>query len=331
MRVLVLGGTVFVGHALAAEAVGRGHEVTCAARGESGHLPAGATLVRVDRDDETGLAPLAGERFDAVIDVARISFPWVRRALAALAPTTRHWTFVSTISVYADHTTIGQRPGAPVLPPLEEQVGTDEPVGDPDRYGAIKVASENAVRDAMGERAFVVRPGLITGEGDPTDRFGYWPARMARGGRVVVPDTPDQLVQYIDVRDFARWVLDAAEQGLAGTYDAIGQPGPLLDLLAGIADTVGAEVDLVPIAPAALEAAGVEPWSGRRSLPLWLPETHRGMAAHDPTPCLAAGLRPRPLPDAVSGALAHERALGLDRVRRAGLSPAEEADILGRV
>jgi nucleoside-diphosphate-sugar epimerase len=327
----VLGGTVFVSHAVAAEAARRGHEVVCAARGTSGRLPEGTTLVRVNRDAPDGLAPLAGESFDAVVDVARISYPWVRRALDALAAKAGHWTFVSSISAYADHRPVGQRPGAALLTPREEQVGADDPIDDPELYGAIKVAGENAVREAVGDRAFVVRPGLVSGPGDRSDRFGYWPARMARRGQVVVPDAPEQLTQYIDVRDFAAWTVDAAERRLTGTYDAIGQPEPLLAMLAGIADTVGAEVELVPVALATLDKAGVEPWSGPRSLPLWLPASHAGMAAHDPSPALAAGLRPRPLEDAVQGALAHERALGLGRDRKAGLSPAEEAEILAMV
>jgi hypothetical protein len=118
---------------------------------------------------------------------------------------------------------------------------------------------------------------------------------------------------------------------MTGTYDAIGQPEPLPALLAGIAQAVGAEVELVPVSPATLTAAGVQAWSGRRSLPLWLPASHAGMAAHDPSPAQEAGLRPRSLADAVDGALAHERTLGLGRDRKAGLSPAEEAEILAMV
>ena len=287
--------------------------------------------MRVDRDAPEGLAPLAGESFDAAVDVAQISYPWVRRALDTLAAKVGHWTFVSSISAYADHRRVGQRPGAPLLDPRAEHVGADDPIDDPDLYGAIKVASENAVRDAVGDRAFVVRPGLVTGPGDRSDRFGYWPARMARGGRVVVPDAPDQLVQYIDVRDFATWTVDAAENQLTGTYDAIGQPEPLPAVLAGIAEAVGAEVELVPVAPATLEAAGVQAWGGPRSLPHMLPPTHAGIAPHHPRPALDAGLRLRSQAHAVEGALAHERTLGLDRNRKAGLSPADEAEVLAMV
>lgn len=327
MRVLVLGGTKFLGHAVAAEAVRRGHEVVCAARGESGSVPDGAKLVRVNRDDPDGLAPLAGERLDSVVDVATISYPWVRRALDAFAGTTAHWTFVSSISVYAEP---GRPPGGiddPLLPPRQEHGSAGGLDADPDLYGSVKVASERAVRDEFGEQALIVRAGLITGPGDWSDRFGYWPARMSRGGRVLVPDSPDQLAQYVDVRDLADWMVTCAERRLGGTYDATGEARPLLELLTGMAELFDG-VELVPVPEAELEAAKVQPWAGPKSLPLWLPASHRYLAARDVSAVLAAGLTPRPLADAVTGALEHERTLGLDRERRSGLTLAEEAELL---
>ncbi|MEW2500571.1 MULTISPECIES: NAD-dependent epimerase/dehydratase family protein [unclassified Amycolatopsis] len=328
MRLLVLGGTVFVGRAVAAEALRRGHEVVCAARGESGTVPDGARLIKVDRDDPDGLAALPA--FDAVVDVAPMSFPWVERALAALADRVAHWTFVSTINVYADEATPGQTPATgPLVEPLARHATRADLAaeGGTGLYGGIKVASENAVRAALGERAFVVRPGLITGPGDGSDRFGYWPGRFARGGRVLVPAS-DRLAQYLDVRDLAAWIVTASETGLTGTFDAIGPAVGLGKLLADIAAAVGTDVDFVPATDTQLETAGVAPWSGPRSLPLWLPPTYAGLASHDPAPSLAAGLDVRPLSDAVTGALERERELGLDRERRAGLSAAEEAEVL---
>jgi nucleoside-diphosphate-sugar epimerase len=328
MRLLVLGGTLFVSRAVAAEAVRRGHEVVCAARGRTGSVPDGAKLVVVDRDTPNGLAALAGESFDAVVDVAKISYPWVAHALDVLADSAAHWTFVSSISVYRDGLTRGQRTDAPVLAPRREEVRAGRPLTDPELYGAIKVASENAVLERLGDRAFVVRPGLITGPGDMSDRFGYWPGRMARGGRVLVPDAPDAPAQIVDVRDLADWIVSAAERKLVGVFDAIGPSRPLNDLLADIAATVGADVELVKASPQALTAAGVQPWMGPRSLPLWVTEEDYGLGAHDPTPSIEAGMPVRPFADAVLGALEQERALGLDRERKAGLSLAEEAEVL---
>ena len=327
MRILVLGGTKMVGYAVAREAVARGHEVVCAARGESGPVPDGTSLLKIDRD--VSHDALAGEEFDAVVDMATISYPWVEGALAALAKNAGHWTFVSTINVYADVTTFGQGPGSPLLEPRAEAAGDN--LSDPDLYGAIKVASENAVRDAMGDKAFVVRPGLITGARDGSDRFGYWPGRFARGGRVLVPNRPEQPAQYIDVEDLARWIVDAGEERIGGTYDGIGPHTGLNELLSGIAAAVGVDVDLVEATPEQLTAAEVNPWGGPRSLPLWAPDTHTGFLAHDPSASIAAGLRLRPLDEAVASALARERELGLDRERRAGLSLAEEKDVLDRI
>ncbi|TDV39992.1 epimerase [Actinophytocola oryzae] len=335
MSLLVLGGTIFVGYAVAAEAVRRGHEVVCAARGESGAIPEGTTLVRVDRDAEDGLAPLAGETFDAVVDVSPLSHPWVRRALDTFGGTAAHWTFVSTINVYSDLVTTGQTPATgPLVPALERQVTREEMMAEGEAgvalYGGIKVASENAVRAAMGDRAFVVRPGLITGSWDRSDRFGYWPGRFARGGRVVVP-AADGPMQIIDVRDFASWIVDAGEKGIGGTYDASGPIRPVRAMIEEIAEVVGFDGELVAASNEQLEAAGVNPWAGPRSLPLWLPEGHDGMKTHDPAPSLAAGMPVRPFADVVNDALERERELGLDRERKAGLSLAEEKEVLAKL
>jgi nucleoside-diphosphate-sugar epimerase len=327
MRLLVLGGTVFLSRAVAAEGVARGHDVTCAARGTSGRVPDGATLVTVDRDATDGLASLAGTAFDAVVDVATISYPWVADALAVLGPKAGHWTFVSTINVYADDATIGQRPGAPLVEPLREGGDANHRV-DPSAYGAIKVASEDAVRAAMGERAFVVRPGLITGPGDRSDRFGYWANRLSRGGRAVVPAESDQPIQHIDVRDLAEWIVTAGEQGAGGTYDGIGPARPLGGFLREVAELAGGGAELVPVAADALTEAGVGPWGGPKSLPLWVPKEVWGLPSHEAEPSLAAGLRIRPLAETVAAALATETELGLDRERKAGLSAEQEAEVL---
>ncbi|MDR7302061.1 NAD-dependent epimerase/dehydratase family protein [Haloactinomyces albus] len=333
MRLLVLGGTGFLSGAVAAEAVSRGHDVVCAARGRSGSVPDGARLVAVDRDEPGALDVLGGERFDDVVDVAnvslpggvpRVSLPWIAEALRVLGANAGHWAFVSTINVYADTATPGQRPGSPLLEPREQETEST-----PETYGAVKVAGENAVRAAMGEKAFVVRPGLIVGPGDTQDRFGYWPVRFARGGRVVVPNAPNQPFQHIDVRDLAAWIVDAGEQRMAGTFDAVSLPtklGPLLDEIAGL--TAAEDTEIVRVRPETLAEVEINPWGGPKSMPLWLPETHHGLTAHDATASLEAGLRIRPLADTVTAVLEHERTLGLDRPREAGLTPDEEAEVL---
>ncbi|MFC0544892.1 NAD-dependent epimerase/dehydratase family protein [Kutzneria chonburiensis] len=323
MRLLVLGGTVFVGHAVAAEALRRGHEVVCAARGTSGGVPPGATLVPVERDAPDGLAALAGEPFDAVVDVAKISYPWVRDAVRTLGPTAPHWTFVSTISVYADLTEVTDR----LLEPLPED-GRD----DLSKYGGIKVASEQEVSEHLGDRAFIVRPGLITGPGDGSDRFGYWPGRFARGGQVLVPADEGELSQHIDVRDLADWIVTASENRLVGTHDAIGPSRPLADVLDWIRELVApAGTEVVLASSKQLADNDIQPWSGPRSLPLWLPAEDVAYTSRDTAGPVAAGLTFRPFEDQVRGALATEEKLGLDRERKAGLTLAQEREVLDKL
>jgi len=271
-----------------------------------------------------------------VVDVSPLSFPWVRQALDTFGERAGHWTFVSTINVYSDVKTPDQTPATgPLVPALEQHSTRDEMMAAGEDgvliYGGIKVASENAVRDAVGDRAFVVRPGLITGSWDRSDRFGYWPGRFARGGRVLVPDLPGQEMQIIDVKDLASWIVDAGEKKLAGTFDAVGPHRPANTMIEEIASAVGFDGEIVKATPEQLTTAGVVPWSGPRSLPLWAPEGYDGFKAHDATPSLNAGMPVRPFAEAVADALERERELGLDRTRRAGLSLDEEKEVLAKL
>ncbi|MFC0115446.1 NAD-dependent epimerase/dehydratase family protein [Kibdelosporangium aridum] len=320
MRLLVLGGTVFLGKAIAAEAVTRGHDVTCAARGSTNEAP--APLIKLDRDDPDGLAPLRGERFDAVVDVAKISYPHVRRAVEQIE--SAHWTFVSSISVYTEFRT--GRTDDPTFEPLLEQ-GTAATM---DNYGAIKVASENAVKDVHGDSAFIVRAGLITGRGDLSDRFGYWPARLSGTGQAVAPDVPDQATHHIDVEDLAKWIIDGAEQRIGGTFNASGLPIPFGELLSRVKAAVGGQAEIVPVTEQRLHELEVNAWAGPRSLPLWVPDGHIVGANWDIRPAIDAGLTFRSLEEAALNALEYERELGLARSRRAGLTLVEEAEILDR-
>jgi 2'-hydroxyisoflavone reductase len=291
MKVLVLGGTLFLSYATAAQAVARGHEVTCAARGASGPVPPGARHVPLDRETPSWSA-LTQESWDVVVDVAR--YPsWVRAAVDALGDRARSWLFVSTCSVYADHSTPDQRAEtSALLPPA----GPDVDERDMSRYGELKVACEQVVRDRFGDRALVVRPGLIVGPGDPSGRFTYWPHRLAESPTVLAPGEPDDPVQVIDVRDLARWLVDCVERGLTGVYDATGPVTKRGDVLAAVADGTGTEPKLVWVPQEFLLDHGVEPWMGERSLPLWLPlPEYAGLLSRDVGPAVAAGLVVRPL------------------------------------
>lgn len=295
MRLLVLGGTVFLSREVAAEALRRGHDVTCACRGVSGDVPEGARLVAWDRGEEPP-PDLAGE-YDAVVDVSRIP-SHVRRAVAAVPAA--HWVFVSTINVYADDAMPGGPGTVPLRDPITEDVDLAE---DPEAYGPMKVACEQIVRDVAASAA-VVRPGLIVGPGDPSGRFTYWPARFAEGDEVLAPGDPSDVVQIIDVRDLAAWIVTLAERHTSGDFDGVGRPTSIGDLLRECSPAA----ELTWLDQGFLTDHGVEPWMGPDAIPLWLPRPdYDGMMDHRVEPSLDAGLALRPVADTARDTLAWHR------------------------
>lgn len=325
MRLLVLGGTAFLSRAVAREAVGRGHEVTCACRGESGPVPAGARHLPLDRGRAGAAAVLASyARVDAVVDVARTP-SWVREAVAAVPGA--HWVLVSSMNVYGDTTTPGGTPGTlPLVPPVE----TDEdPMSAPEVYGGMKVACERLVREGAASSS-IVRAGLIVGPGDPTGRFAYWPARLADtpAPEVLAPGSPEDPVQLVDVRDLAAWLVDLAEARVDGVFHGAGAPLTRGAFLTEVAEGVGAgEATLTWVPQEFLLAQQVEPWAGPRSLPLWLPlPEYAGFLTHDVSASYQAGLRIRPLATTARDTLAWLRTTPGAPV--IGLSRAEEAEVL---
>ncbi|GIH20351.1 NAD-dependent epimerase/dehydratase family protein [Rugosimonospora africana] len=326
MKLLVLGGTGFLGRVVAAHAVAAGHRVTCAARGVTGDVPPGATLVRVDRDDPDGLAALDGLTFDSVIDIA--SKPSrVRRAVEALRGRVGHWTYVSSGSAYAETSIPGQRATTGrLLEPAPPEM--DDPTVSAEVYGRCKVACEQAVLGS-GVPVFIRRAGLIVGPGDPTDRFTYWPVRLARGGEVLAPGAPDELVQFVDVRDLSVWLVDGTANGLSGVYDGIGAPMPRGEFLTRISAAVGRpDPQLTWVGQEFLAEHGVNPWAGERSLPLWLPlPEYAGFLTRDASPALAAGLAPRDLAETARDTLSWYTGSGEPQLS-SGLTPDDEAVVL---
>ncbi|WP_121254292.1 epimerase [Nocardioides ferulae] len=328
MRLLVLGGSVFLSREVAAEALRRGHQVACLCR-SGDRVPEGARHVAVDRSTAAPaeLVAAAGPEYDAVVDVGRQP-SWVRRATEAWPEP--HWVFVSSISVYADETTSG---GGPGHTPLHEPVFEDVDLRtQPEAYGPMKVACERTVLDGTGS-ALALRPGLIVGPGDPTGRFTYWVDRLADLDHpdVLAPGDPDDTVQVVDVRDLAAWIVDCAEQRRTGVLDAIGDVTGLRELLAAVAVGVSEPAAPAPtltwVPQELLEAEEVAPWAGPRSLPLWLPRpAYDGMLAHDPGPARDAGLRCRPVADTARDTLAWLRATS--EATLTGLTRAEEAEVL---
>ncbi|GAA3280648.1 NAD-dependent epimerase/dehydratase family protein [Paenarthrobacter aurescens] len=324
MRILVLGGTVFLSAEIARQAVAAGHHVTCLARGTSADPPDGVTWLRGDRSlGAAAFADVTGG-WDEVVDVTRDPVQ-AGVALEVLGPAAAHWTFVSSCSVYADHSVPGADESAALLEPLPEgQAGT------PDTYGESKSAIERMTRDAVGEKAHIVRSGLIGGPGDGTDRYGYWPARFAANSDpVLVPDVPDASTQIIDVGDLAAWILQSAEQGLTGTYNALGEVVRFEDYLQESQRAAGASADVTVRAPEEwLVQHGVGYWSGQDSLPLWLPAGHEGFQARSNRAATARGMTLRPWQETLAATLEDEKQRGLDRDRKAGLRSETEQGLV---
>ena len=313
-RVLVLGGTGWLGGRIARLAAEGGAEVTVLARGGT-PPPTAARLVVGDRAHPDAYAGLDGD-WDEIVDVTTDP-GHVVGALDALADRAPHWTFVSTISVYARND----------VPGADESAELVEPV-DLEQYPDAKAAAEQHARDRLGDRLLVVRPGLIVGAGDRTGRFGYWPARFARGGRVLVPPTAGRHVQVIDVGDLAAYVVLAGSAGVTGVVNAVGDAAPFAEVLAACARAADFDGELVERDEEWLLARDVAHWAGPRSLPLWLPPTHVGMMARSNARFHATGGTLRPLAETLAEVLADERARGLDRERPAGLALEEERGLL---
>lgn len=328
MRTLVLGGTAWLGRNIVSAAVAAGHEVTALARGEAGDAPDGARFVVADRDREDAFAELAGESWDAVIDVSRQPGQ-VRRAVATLGGRTGHWVFVSSASVYADSTTVGADESAELLPLHDGEV-----MESMETYGSAKVSCERFVLDGVGpERALVARVSLIGGPGDWSGRSGYWPRRFARPsnpeGRVLIPDAPNVPVQVLDVRDLAAWLVRAAERGSAGIANAGGPTHTFAEHLEAVRMATGFTGSWEVAGEEWLTEHDVEPWMGPRSLPLWLPAESIALNAHDLSRAASLGLRTRPLAETLADTLAWE--LAEPGERRAGLSDEDERALLAEL
>jgi len=305
MKLLVLGGTQFLGRHVVDAALARHHHVTIFTRGRA-PVPWGPTVERRAGNRDPGVAPglgvLAEGAWDAVIDTSGYLPRCVSASARLLEERVTHYLFVSSLSVYADDSAAGQDENASVAEladPSSEDVAT--------HYGALKAACERQIEAAFDDRATIVRPGLIVGPFDPTDRFSYWVARFLhpevlgeRGGDAVVPAPPSRQVQFIDARDLAEWMLDLAAARIGGTFNACSPQGrwtfgDLVEALERRARVSGTGVAPAWIAEAKLLAHGIVPWT---ELPLWLPEsdpTTAGFMSFSCGKAMGHGLRFRPL------------------------------------
>ena len=290
MKLLVLGGTVFLGRHIVHAAPEQGVDVTLLNRGQHG-ADLFPSVPRLVGDRNADMSALRGQRFDAVIDCCGYTPDQIARTVEALDAEVPHYTFISSISVHSSFAPgVAYDESAPVASGNEG-------------YGPQKARAEEAVQAALPGRVACVRPGLIVGPFDLTGRFTYWPQRVARGGDVLAPGRPERPVQFIDARDLAAWCLQLARTRTAGVFNAIGPTLPFAELLNTCCEVAGSEARFIWMSDEEVLAQNIEPWT---ELPLWIPESDPesgGMMLADNRRATAAGLTLRPLRDTVADTL----------------------------
>ncbi|MFC8538637.1 NAD-dependent epimerase/dehydratase family protein [Streptomyces sp. NPDC057249] len=326
----MLGGTQFVGRAVTEAALARGWQVTVFHRGHHAPPPGTAEIIgdRTAGDGLAGLAAADGPAWDLVVDTWSGAPSAVRDAARLLSTRAARYTYVSSRSVYAYPAPAGLAEDGPVVAGASPDAGDDQP------YAQAKRGGELAAQDAFGDRALLARAGLILGPWENIGRLPWWLNRIARGGPVLAPGTPDTDIQYIDARDLAAWVLDAAERGLHGPYNLVSRPGhtTMGGLLDACVRATGSDAELRWTPAEKILAAGVEPWT---ELPVWLPpgEVYDTLHQGDVGRALATGLRCRPVEETVADTWAWLREIGGEAPQRPdrpakGLDPETEAKLL---
>ena len=324
MKILIIGGTKFLGRHLVDAARAAGHEVTLFNRGKT-NPTLFPDVETITGDREQDMDKLSGREWDAVIDVAGYLPRIVRLSAEALKDSVRRYVFISSISVYADNRKIGIEESYPVGKLQDESV--EEITGE--TYGPLKALAEKAVQDMYGDRALIVRPGLIVGPYDPTDRFTYWPMRVKRGGDMITPDKPQTPIQIIDVRDLSEFIIKLIEENASGVYNATGPDyelmmGEFLDACKRVAGSVAA---FHWASAEFLAEHGVQPWS---DMPVWIPDTEEdaGFSRIDVSKAIDAGLKFRPLEDTIRDTIAWAETRPEGHEWRAGLNPDKERILL---
>jgi 2'-hydroxyisoflavone reductase len=336
MRLLIIGGTRFAGRHLVEAALARGHTLTLFNRGQSNpELFPQVEQLHGDRTED--LAPLQGRTWDAVIDTSGYVPRHVRRSAEALAASTDRYVFISTVSVYAESNPRGMDETSPLATLQDESV--EEVTGE--TYGGLKVLCEKAVEQVLPDRALIIRPGLIVGPHDPTDRFTYLPWRthaphatdlrcsagVAQGGEVLAPGNPDQPVQIIDARDMAQWIVSMAEERRTGIFNAVGPDYALTtrSMLEACVAVCNLQAQLTWVSEEFLLAAGVKPWS---EIPVWVPEQDAAFDTCSNARAIATGLKFRPLNETIADTLAWAKTRPADHAWRAGMTREREAELL---
>jgi 2'-hydroxyisoflavone reductase len=329
LRILILGGTGFIGPNQVRYALKRGHQLTLFNRGKTnpGLFP-DVEHLKGDRNDD--LEALKGREWDVVIDNPSTLPRWVRQSAQLLKDSAQHYMFVSTVSVYSDNSIVGMDETAPVgkLEDLDDPT-TEEVTGE--SYGPLKAAAEREAQKAFPGKTTVVRPGLIVGPGDRSDRFTYWPVRIDRGGEVIAPGSPDDPNQIIDARDLGEWMIRMAESQVGGVYNATGPWKPLnmAQMLYGIKAASSSDVWFTWIDADFLEGQKVRAWV---DMPTWIPpkEGYEGFSRMSIARALKQGLTFRPLAVTAKDTLDWFKSLPEERQAklRFGLSAEREAEVL---
>ncbi|HET9624901.1 MAG TPA: SDR family oxidoreductase [Kofleriaceae bacterium] len=325
-KILVLGGTGFLGPHIVTAALARGHTVTLFNRGKTrpGLFP---EVEKLHGDRDGHLEALAGRSWDAVVDPSGFVPRVVKASAELLAPNVKQYVFISTISVYAKEDVVNadeSLPVATIADPTNEDTKAN--------YGALKALCERAAEAAMPGRVTSIRPGLIVGPGDMTGRFTHWPTRLADGGEVLAPGDGSTPVQYIDGRDLGAWIVRVIEDGTVGTMNALGpaRRTTMRDVLEACNRALGAKAQLTWVAADFLAAHGVEGWS---DLPMWI-DNHgefAGFGTLSNARAVRAGLTFRPIADTARDTLAWLATLPDDeraKARSSGISRDKEAQIL---
>jgi 2'-hydroxyisoflavone reductase len=322
MKLLVIGGTRFVGRHLVECALARGHTITLFNRGQSNRdlFP---QVEQLHGNRSVDLALLQDRSWDAVIDTCGYVPRIVRLSAQALVGHTDRYVFISTVSVYAENNPRGMDEDAPLATLQDESV--EEITSE--TYGGLKVLCEQAVEQAYPNRALIIRPGLIVGPHDPTDRFTYWPWRIAQGGEVLAPGNPDQPQQIIDVRDLGQWIVSLVEEKRAGIFNAVGPDYALTTrrMLEACIAVCNPQAHLSWLSESFLLEHQVEPWS---EIPVWVPEKDSAFDTCSNARARAAGLTFRPIEETIRDTLAWARTRPGDHEWRAGLKAEREAQLL---
>ena len=328
MNILLIGGTRFLGRHLVESALARGHNVTLFNRGKTdpGLFPQVETILG-DREHDLDRLAQAGRAWDAVVDTCGYVPRIVRLSAASLreAGSVSRYVFISSISAYADFKKIGINESDPVGKIEDESF--EEITGE--SYGPLKALCEKAVQDLYGKRALIIRPGLIVGPNDPTDRFTYWPMRVVRGGDVLAPEKPDVPAQIVDVRDLSDFIVKLIEEKASGIYNATGPDyeltlGAMLEACKQVSSS-NANFKWAPVE--FLKQNNVEEWS---DMPVWVPDTeeNRGFSLVDISKAIKAGLKFRSLEDTVRDTIEWANTRPSDHQWRAGLTTQREAELL---